>query len=33
MKLRIVKDPAVRRAEILDRAYRLFTEQGYEPAP
>jgi AcrR family transcriptional regulator len=30
MKLRIVKDPAVRRTEILDHAYRLFTEQGYE---
>lgn len=30
MKLRIVKDPATRRAEILDHAYRLFTERGYE---
>ena len=30
MKLRIVKDPATRRAEILDHAYKLFTEQGYE---
>ena len=30
MRLRIVKDPAVRRTEILDCAYRLFTEEGYE---
>lgn len=30
MKLRIVKDPATRRTEILDRAYRLFADQGYE---
>jgi AcrR family transcriptional regulator len=30
MKLRIVKDPAVRRTEILDSAYALFTRQGYE---
>ncbi len=30
MKLRIVKDPVTRRNEILDHAYRLFAEQGYE---
>jgi AcrR family transcriptional regulator len=30
MKLRIVKDPATRRTEILDHAYKLFTERGYE---
>ena len=27
MKLRIVKDAATRRAEILDHAYRLFTDR------
>ncbi len=30
MKLRIVKDAATRRNEILDHAYQLFTERGYE---